>query len=138
MTLLIAAIAGYCKRWRDAAFAVTTIGGGMLLNLLLKQVFARSRPVFDAPLITPDGFSFPSGHAAGSMLLYGTLMLLLAGSRWRNLAVWLGTALVLVVASSRVYLGVHYLSDVVAGIAGALVWISVCWLTMGGPLKRVA
>lgn len=110
-----------------AAWVVTTLSGAVL-NRLLKSIFERSRPLHDHGLTAPDGWSFPSGHASGSMLVYGLLTYLVVRSTppaWHIPAALAGIVLVIFVGSSRVLLQVHYLSDVLAGYASATAWIAV-------------
>lgn len=106
------------------------VPGGALLNVLMKLVFERPRPVMDEPLLTLTSFSFPSGHASSTMLLYGFLALVvlvhLPRSPWRWVVAALALCIVAMVAWSRVYLGVHFLTDVLAGIAEALAWLALC------------
>lgn len=115
---------------REAALIVASVAGGSLLAALAKLLFHRARPSAALALIkSPESFSFPSGHAMYSMLLFGVLAVVLAvvvrGLRGR-LAVFAGAALpVLLVGLSRVYLGVHWLSDVLASWMLALAWLSV-------------
>ncbi|MEX2416754.1 MAG: phosphatase PAP2 family protein [Paenibacillaceae bacterium] len=95
---------------------IVTVSGTALLNTLLKLLFQRTRPVIH-PIIVETGYSFPSGHSMGAFTLYGTLTLLL----WRNIPSRSGRALlvgfslfmILCIGLSRVYLGVHYPSDVI-------------------------
>ncbi len=111
-----------------AAWAVTTLSGG-LLNRVLKSIFERSRPFHDHGLTAVEGWSFPSGHASGSMLIYGLLAYVVVRSTppaWHIPAALAGIALVVFVGSSRVLLQVHYLSDVLAGYASAAAWIAIC------------
>jgi membrane-associated phospholipid phosphatase len=118
------------RRWLLAVALAVPVG--LALNVALKHIFHRSRPVIDDPLMTLSSFSFPSGHTAGATLFYGILAAY-AVSRTRNvhlrgacIAAWLGLAAL--VAFSRVYLGVHYLSDVVAAAAWSLAWLAVSLL----------
>ena len=116
---------------------ILSVPGGMLLNAALKQVFQRSRPHFDHPLVTLDSYSFPSGHTAAATLFYGFLMLLLlqrpGQSAAQRSAIVAGAVLmVLLVATSRVYLGAHYLSDVLAAMLEGMLW-----LTLSVALVRV-
>ena len=116
------------------------VPGGMLLNVLLKSVFQRARPHFDDPLLILDSYSFPSGHTVAATLFYGVLaayLISLPGMRWgRRLAAALSAVLmVALVALSRVYLGVHYLSDVLAGAAEGCAWLTVC-VTASASLRR--
>jgi membrane-associated phospholipid phosphatase len=111
-----------------AAWAVTTLSGAVL-NRLLKAIFERSRPLHDHGLTAVEGWSFPSGHASGSMLVYGLLAYVVVRSTpsaWHVPAALAGIAIVIFVGSSRVLLQVHYLSDVLAGYASAAAWIAIC------------
>ncbi len=131
MGLIVAAILARLRSWHQLWFLALALGGGMLLNVLLKLAFARARPIFDDPLVTLESYSFPSGHTAGSTLLYGTLGVLLAHQgHWRSRALWTGLVMVVLVSLSRVYLGAHYLSDVLAGVCVGLVWVNVCRLVL--------
>jgi membrane-associated phospholipid phosphatase len=119
--------------------ALVALPGGMLLNVLLKFVFHRARPSFDNPLLTAPFYSFPSGHTANAALLYGLLACWLwmhhrgTGAR---VAVVIGAGLmVALVGTSRMYLGVHYLSDVMAATAEACAWLAVC-ITAISTLRR--
>lgn len=112
------------------AFAATMVGGS-LLNPALKAVFRRARPSGIVVLWSTQGYSFPSGHAMGAMLLFGSLAYVISFSidhsrRLRALAVTLCVLMILSIGASRIYLGVHYLSDVVAGFAAGLCWLAVC------------
>lgn len=100
---------------------------GCLLNDVLKSFFQRHRPQFPNPFVTEASWSFPSGHAMGSLIGYGLLAYLLwmAVPRMR-LAIAMGTALLVsAIGFSRLYLGAHYFSDVIAGYAAGIVWLSV-------------
>jgi membrane-associated phospholipid phosphatase len=112
------------------AFAATVIGGA-LLNPALKLVFHRDRPSGFAALGHAPGYSFPSGHAMGATLLFGSLAYVIYFSidhsrRLRLLAVTLCVLMILCIGASRIYLGVHFLSDVLAGFAAGLCWVAVC------------
>jgi membrane-associated phospholipid phosphatase len=111
----------------EAALLPVVLGGAELLNLILKLSFHRPRP--DVAFVHIDTYSFPSGHAMISTAAYGALAYL-AWGRLRTprarLALASGTvAFVTLIGFSRLYLGVHYLSDVLAGIAGGVFWLSV-------------
>jgi membrane-associated phospholipid phosphatase len=114
--------------------AVVTVVGSVALVELLKALFARPRPYFIEPLLFESGYSFPSGHALESLVIYGMLayFAVLALRTWRaKMAIVCGTAmLVLLIGFSRVYLGVHYFSDVAAGFAAGGVWLSTCITAM--------
>lgn len=117
------------KRWLLAgAWAVATAGGG-LLNLMLKEIFARTRPVHEHGLVTETSFSFPSGHASGSMLIYSLLGYLIVRNTpkaWHIPVTVAMAAVIIFVGSSRVILQVHYFSDVLAGYASAAAWVALC------------
>jgi undecaprenyl-diphosphatase len=116
------------RRLLLAAWAAAFIGGA-LLNLALKAVFQRARPELDAPLMTALGWSFPSGHAMAAMVAYGMLAYLAVMRFGRPAAPFIvaaACAVVLAVGFSRVYLGVHYFSDVVGGFLSGIAWLAVC------------
>jgi undecaprenyl-diphosphatase len=101
--------------------------GAALLNVTLKMTFKRARPTPFFDLTAPETYSFPSGHSLGSACFFGGLAALLT-TRIKNrrvrLAVWiLCTAMFLLIGLSRIYLGVHHTTDVIAGFVAALIWI---------------
>jgi len=116
-------------RFRWVLYLTVTVGGGALLNEALKLYFARGRPDIAEMLRQARGYSFPSGHAMGSTVVFGALSYLAFRTatqwRWKAAAVALGATIVLAVSLSRVYLGVHWISDVVAGIAAGTLWVVV-------------
>ena len=116
-----------------------SVPGGMLLNVALKYVFQRTRPVFETPLVTLATYSFPSGHTAAATCFYGLLAsyLVMARPRWsvRAGTVAFCLAMIWLVALSRVYLGAHYLSDVLAAMAESVAWLAVC-ITAISTLRR--
>lgn len=130
----------YWKRehyWLLATVAV--VPGGMLLNVLLKYVFHRSRPSFDDPLLSLTTYSFPSGHTANAALLYGLIACWLVVRHRRlgtRVAIVAGACvMVALVGLSRMYLGVHYLSDVLAAVVEGCAWLAVC-ITAISTLRR--
>ena len=111
---------------------IVTMGGGSLLNILLKHFFQRHRPVLENPLVTLSSFGFPSGHTMGATLFYGLLALLVAHSTgwgWshRIFASCCAALLIALVGTSRIYLGAHYLTDVLGALALGLAWLAFCW-----------
>jgi len=122
------------RKWLSALLLVVSFGGSMVLNTLLKQGFDRPRPELVAHLADVYTASFPSGHAMLSATCYLTLGTLLAGvARQRGLKAYiLGCAIgiVVVVGISRVYLGVHWPTDVLAGWALGAAWAMACWLLL--------
>jgi membrane-associated phospholipid phosphatase len=127
-SLLLGAVLAWRRCWYDLSKLVLAVAGGELINLLLKALFARDRPTFPDPLLTATGASFPSGHAMAAMIFYGLMIYFgvrwLTAWRWRVLVVVIGTVLIVLIGFSRIYLGVHYLSDVLAGYAAGLTWLA--------------
>ncbi|WP_295685212.1 phosphatase PAP2 family protein [uncultured Nevskia sp.] len=117
------------RRWLElGAWLIATAGNG-LLNRALKLSFERARPLYDHGLVIEPSYSFPSGHASGSLAVYGMLTWLLL--HWlpapARLPLLIGTTtLILLIGFSRVLLQVHYFSDVIAGFASAAAWLSLC------------
>jgi undecaprenyl-diphosphatase len=124
---IVAAFLAFRRRWRWAAYLIITSTLGGLLNLQLKSYFARARPELAEALRDAHGYSFPSGHAMGSTIVFGALAYLsfriLVRWRYRAAALALACTLILAIAISRVYLGVHWISDIGAGIAAGLIWL---------------
>ncbi len=113
------------------AWVVATASGG-LLNTALKAIFERTRPIHDHGIVTADGWSFPSGHASGAVIIYGLLGYLvvrLMPRAWHLPVTIVTAALIVFVGFSRAVLQVHYFSDVIAGYVSAAAW---CALSIGG------
>lgn len=140
IVLVLATVAR--RRMREGLFAGLAIVGSMLLNLAAKHVYGRIRPALWTSIAPETTFSFPSGHAMGSITLAWVVVLLwwhLHDPRWRALR-WpvtaLAAAFVLAVGLSRIYLGVHYPSDILAGWAAASVWtVGMFGLVFYGQLR---
>jgi undecaprenyl-diphosphatase len=117
------------KRYWVVALA-SAVPGGLVLNVLLKHTFERARPHFAEPLLELSTYSFPSGHSMAATVLYGFLACYAArharGWAGRVLPFVLAAAMVATVAFSRMYLGVHYLSDVLAAMAEGCGWLAIC------------
>jgi undecaprenyl-diphosphatase len=129
VTLVGAALLDRAGRRRDAYVLLGGALGIELLNALLKLVFHRPRP--ELAYVHLDTYSFPSGHAAGSAAIYGILLYLFARGRRPRVAVVCSAAYVVLVVTicfSRLYLEVHYLSDVLAGASLGLAWAAGCVL----------
>lgn len=118
------------RHWRRVVTVVVCVAGVLALNVAMKFAFQRARPVFDEPLLTLATYSFPSGHVAGSTVLYGLFVAWAFGRTprlpWRLLAVAGALVAIGLVALSRLYLGVHYLSDVGAAFAEGVAWLALC------------
>jgi membrane-associated phospholipid phosphatase len=126
---IVAAVLAFRRRWFWFLYlAITSIGGG-LLNLEMKHYFARARPNLAEALRRAHGYSFPSGHAMGSTVAFLALAYLafrvVPRWRWKAAAIAFAVTLVLAVALSRVYLGVHWVSDIAAGMAAGTIWVAV-------------
>ena len=108
-------------------FLVITCAVGALLNLGLKTYFARARPDLSEALRHASGYSFPSGHAMGSTIVFLALAYVAIRTfpkwRWRAASLALAVSMIVSIASSRIYLGVHWISDVAAGVSAGLVWV---------------
>ncbi len=129
-TALVSLYLIWKRDWYWLADLVDVVPVGMLLNVLMKYAFQRARPYFDDPLLVLTTYSFPSGHVAGATLFYGLLaaymVVHITEWRWRLVIVLFAFLIVVVVALSRMYLGVHYLSDVLAAFAEGLAWVVLC------------
>ena len=105
------------------------IGTGVF-NELLKRAFARPRPSFAEPIVIARGFSFPSGHSMGTMVAVTMLAYAafrwISSPKWRRITVAFAATWTLTMGFSRMYLGVHYLSDVIGGFAAGGAWACVC------------
>jgi undecaprenyl-diphosphatase len=136
---ICAALGFYLMKWRRAAvLMLITMAGAFILSGVLKLAFQRARPDPFFGIEVPHSYSFPSGHALYSFCLFGTLAAVIhrrTRSVWVRLAVWAVAALlVALVGLSRVYLGVHYPSDVLAGYLAASVWVLA--VALGDRLSR--
>lgn len=126
LTFVLLAATLLLRRW--AAFSMFLVGviGGNAWFSVLTSFFDRPRPVFSDPLETVAGPGFPSGHALRAVLLFGLILYLLLpwlkSWGWRFLATAATVALILLIGYSRVFLGSHYPTDIVAGYAFGLAW----------------
>ena len=128
------------KRWWPSLVTlIVAVPGGMLLNEWLKVVVHRHRPFVDGPFVDWSGYSFASGHTIGATLLYGQLALFIIPAiksrRWRTLTVATAMLFVMLVGFSRIALGAHYLTDVLAAIVFGLAWLSFCLVVLR-PMRR--
>lgn len=134
VTLLAVVILWRRRRQTDALFVALAFLGAQVLSSGMKLGFRRERPFFPDPLATESTFSFPSGHALVSLAVYGSIALLLARripSPRGRAALLGGTALfVVAIGFSRLYLGVHFLSDVLAGFAAGSAWLALLYVAL--------
>jgi undecaprenyl-diphosphatase len=135
LTLVTTAVAGFllvARKYATAGFVVAAVIGGAILAATLKAVFERARPDVVPHLVEVFDASFPSGHAANSAVVFLTLGALLARTQKspgvRIYLIAVAMLLTLMVGASRVYLGVHWPSDVVAGWCIGAAWATLCWI----------
>lgn len=139
MSALVAAALILRKRANMILWLLLTVQGGQVLNVVVKDAFQRPRPHFDDPVVTLATYSFPSGHAAGATVFWGFLCVLAAS--WpvrqpiRRALFVIAPLMVLFTALSRMYLGAHYFSDVLAGICEGLAWVCVCDLLRARTMR---
>ncbi len=139
-TLLLVIVAAFTllKRRRDGLFLFLSTGIGALLTVLIKELFYRSRPVLEAPVHQEVGYSFPSGHAAISTCFYGALLYwFIINTRSWVLKVITGLlvfSLVMTIGLTRIYLGVHYPSDVLAGFMLGLFCLNLSIILVYKPI----
>ncbi len=127
------------EAWNRLIIFASGMIGGSLLNILLKHFFHRQRPILENPLVTLSSYGFPSGHTMGATILYGLLVLLTFASwrRWsrRLLSVLLAGLFVAAIGLTRIYLGAHFMTDVLAAFAAGAVWLAFCW-SAGESLRK--
>ena len=127
------------RAWLSLVTLVVAVPGGMLLNEWLKVLVHRHRPFVDGPFVDWSGYSFASGHTIAATLLYGQLVLfllpLLKGRHVRVVCVFGAVSLVLLVGFSRIALGAHFLTDVLAAIIFGIVWLMLC-MGVGKSIQR--
>lgn len=130
LSVIVAVVLLWRKSWHRVVTLLLAVGGGNLLNLGIKQLFHRTRPVFEHPFIVAHTYSFPSGHTVGATLFYGLMavffMAIASRWRWRVLAPLAAIFLIFLVALSRLYLGAHYLSDVLGAMGLGVMWLTIC------------
>jgi undecaprenyl-diphosphatase len=118
-----------CGRRGLALGWVVAVAGNGVLNEGLKRAFTRARPLHADGLVTAQGYSFPSGHSSGAVVAYGMLAYLalrLLPARWQWPALLAAVALAFTVGASRIFLRVHFASDVAAGFASGAAWLALC------------
>ena len=124
-TVILMAIMLIINRKKGLYFSLSIIIV-ILLNLILKNIFMRSRPL-DINIITETGYGFPSGHAMNAIGTYGLLCYFLYNANikkvWKNIGMTLSIVMMVIIPLSRVYLGVHYFTDITMGICLSTIWL---------------
>jgi len=140
VALVLGAVLAWLRQWYWLGTLALAMGGGMAINSLLKEAFARVRPYFDDPWVWLTSHSFPSGHTAGAVLFYGVLAAFLVSRFYaprQRLACLAGAvSAIVLVAFSRMYLGAHYLSDVLAAACSSAVWLVFCLAAVHQVVRR--
>jgi membrane-associated phospholipid phosphatase len=132
------ALAGYLivrSHWFRLVYWVLGFGGAVLLNMAAKHVFTRVRPDLWVSIAPETSYSFPSGHAMQSMAFVAALMVIAWDRRGAGMGLVFGVAFVALVGLSRVYLGVHFPSDVLAGWTASLAWCIGLAIILGKRLR---
>ncbi len=130
VSIIVTAVLLIKRKFYQFAGYIAAMAGSSLLVLVLKEAVHRARPISGASLVWAPGWSFPSSHAMMSMVMYGMVAYFIIRDMksWRS-RVFISTAfafLVFLIGMSRIYLQVHYLSDILAGFTGGLFWLTVC------------
>lgn len=127
--MVITAVVSLLLLWRlkrrEFLILVASVGGAALLNVILKLLFQRDRPALWERVITENSYSFPSGHAMASSALALSIIVLLWSTKWRWWAVLGGLTYVFIIGFTRMYLGLHYPTDIVAGWLVSAVWVAL-------------
>lgn len=117
------------KKWSLGWFILLSSGMGSVFNIILKNIFKRQRPDIHR-LISETGYSFPSGHSMGSFIFYGALLYMIIhytrNKRRQTLAGIIIALLIFFIGLSRIYLGVHYPSDIIGGYTAGGAWLIIC------------
>lgn len=128
ITVLVVSMLFILRKWRTALwYGLTVLIGAGILNGAIKELYGRARPSQIQPLVEIGGYSFPSGHSMGSVIVFGgILFLIIQGLRSSQLKVLISlliSLLILAIGISRVYLGVHFPTDVIGGFSLGFAWI---------------
>ena len=137
IVIVVIVVALYLWRKREMLLLWNWLGanlGGKVFEYVLKNSVHRSRPQYGAAFLNGHSYSFPSGHTMGSTVCYLLLAYIISSradsnSRTRSIAIGAAVAIIVAVGFSRLYLGVHYPSDVLGGVAAGVAWLAVCGAT---------
>ena len=128
LSIAVAVLAGYCVYRRERRLALVLVANAIAecaMNLVLKHSFARPRPNLFDEITRPESYSFPSGHSMSAMVIYGTIatVLIVLRPRLRSIVIPTAAFLIVAIGFSRVYLGVHWAFDVLAGFAAGIPFV---------------
>ena len=130
VTVFVSTIAwlGMKRRYSDGIRFLIICAGGVSISYVMKLFFAKPRPELWTRLISEHSFSFPSGHAVGSMVVYGFIGYILGREfpSYRRYIYTAASILIIAIGFSRLYLGVHYPTDIIAGYGVGILWLTTC------------
>lgn len=138
ITVLLALGFAARGRLRQATLLLFGVGGAAVINVLLKHIADRTRPELWQHLVTETSHSFPSGHATASMALALCIVVLAWSTKWRALTITLAVVYVAVIALTRLYAGVHYPTDIVAGWLVTAAWVGIVCVILRSIRQRKA
>jgi undecaprenyl-diphosphatase len=138
VTAILLGLFVYKKEYYRAAHIALCMSGAIALNLILKSVFERASPDLWDKIVHESSYSFPSGHAMMSAAFGFALIVALWNSRWRWWAVWFSAIYIPVVGFTRLYLGVHYPTDVLAGWLVSGAWVMMVTLLLRSKFAHQA
>ena len=140
LTMLAILLFARRREWHVVFLLGLSVGGGMLVTTGLKSIIERTRPTFEPALAHAYGYSFPSGHVAAATLFYGCIVLLVirktTNGRVRFAVVLTSVLLIELIALSRMYLGVHYLTDVLAAQLLGIIWLAASMIAVEWCRRR--
>jgi undecaprenyl-diphosphatase len=135
--LLVVAYLLYKRRRLDALLVLFSVGGAAIASSILKLLFHRDRPSLWHSSITEMGYSFPSGHAMLSCALVLALVGISWNTRWRWSAISVGATTATLIGFSRLYMGVHYPTDILAGWCVSFMWVLIVFASLKGMSYRI-
>jgi membrane-associated phospholipid phosphatase len=133
LTIALVSLLVYRRSYSRAVFIAVTVAGAALLNVGLKVLFNRSRPDLWDHIVTEISMSFPSGHAMASSALFLGVAVIAWNTKWRYAAIFTGLTFTLLIGFSRLYLGVHYPTDIIGGWLASITWVLIAWLFVLRP-----
>lgn len=137
VTALLCVVLLYTEKRNYALKLMLGVGGASLIGVILKNIFNRQRPDLWDKIVTEHTFSFPSGHAIASSALAASIIFALWHTKWRYPSIILGVLYSIIIAFTRLYLGVHYPSDIIAGWCISLSWVALVWFIFTQTKKEV-